>query len=84
MCLYCGCGCVLCCQEIGGCRSPRGSICDTQVTPGDLIQTEKLVCDIGEVIKLKKVMLVATPHWTAIGKPLLEGAEVIPTAMGGG
>eukprot|EP00996_Jenningsia_fusiforme_P005398 NODE_6354_length_579_cov_21.875472_g5941_i0.p1 GENE.NODE_6354_length_579_cov_21.875472_g5941_i0~~NODE_6354_length_579_cov_21.875472_g5941_i0.p1 ORF type:complete len:134 (-),score=30.08 NODE_6354_length_579_cov_21.875472_g5941_i0:19-420(-) len=48
-----------------------------KISPGDIIQTEKLLCDVGEVIRLNKVLMVGTSSWTAIGKPLLEGTRVI-------
>eukprot|EP00667_Euglena_gracilis_P032964 EG_transcript_52320 len=50
-----------------------------KVSPGDLIQTEKVLADIGETIRLKKVLLVGTPEYTAVGQPLLENAAVLAT-----
>lgn len=42
--------------------------------------TQKLTgCDIGNEIVLKKVLLVGTREWTAIGVPLLENARVYAT-----
>lgn len=52
-------------------------ICGAQhkVVAGDLLMTPPLNgCDIGNKIVFKKLMLVGTKDWTALGVPMLEGS----------
>lgn len=51
----------------------------TQV--GQTIQTEKLPYEVGEVINLEKVLLVADDQDTMIGTPLVPGASVKATVV---
>ena len=46
---------------------------------GDVVITESLSCEVGEKILLKKILLVGTKDFTAIGKPLLTSAAVEAT-----
>eukprot|EP01064_Diplonema_japonicum_P001842 TRINITY_DN11226_c0_g1_i1.p1 TRINITY_DN11226_c0_g1~~TRINITY_DN11226_c0_g1_i1.p1 ORF type:complete len:154 (+),score=26.16 TRINITY_DN11226_c0_g1_i1:57-518(+) len=51
-----------------------------RVVEGDRLQIgEPLWADIGEQIRLKKVMMVGGEQFTAIGRPLLENATVEAT-----
>eukprot|EP01089_Gocevia_fonbrunei_P000306 TRINITY_DN10317_c0_g1_i1.p1 TRINITY_DN10317_c0_g1~~TRINITY_DN10317_c0_g1_i1.p1 ORF type:complete len:225 (-),score=36.70 TRINITY_DN10317_c0_g1_i1:41-715(-) len=47
-----------------------------KVTSGDRIIVDKLTAQPSDLITLKKVLLVGTQEFTAIGKPLLTGASV--------
>jgi large subunit ribosomal protein L21 len=50
-----------------------------KVCKGDLIITEKLLADVGSHIHLKKVLMVGSQDFTAIGTPLLQEAFVEAT-----
>eukprot|EP01061_Rhynchopus_euleeides_P035288 TRINITY_DN59453_c0_g1_i1.p2 TRINITY_DN59453_c0_g1~~TRINITY_DN59453_c0_g1_i1.p2 ORF type:complete len:234 (+),score=88.45 TRINITY_DN59453_c0_g1_i1:52-702(+) len=51
-----------------------------KVTEGDRVQlAHPLWADIGEQIRLKKVLMVGGERFTAIGRPLVEGASVEAT-----
>ncbi|ELR11945.1 ribosomal protein L21, putative [Acanthamoeba castellanii str. Neff] len=47
-----------------------------KVSKGDTIITERLLVDVGETIHLKKVLMVGSQNFTAIGQPLLTEAVV--------
>eukprot|EP00993_Chasmostoma_nieuportense_P003380 NODE_4100_length_840_cov_34.774194_g3942_i0.p1 GENE.NODE_4100_length_840_cov_34.774194_g3942_i0~~NODE_4100_length_840_cov_34.774194_g3942_i0.p1 ORF type:complete len:247 (-),score=49.46 NODE_4100_length_840_cov_34.774194_g3942_i0:47-787(-) len=52
-----------------------------KVMPGDIIQTEKVVCEVGKLINLKKVLLVGSPDFTMVGRPLLEDVQVYASVV---
>eukprot|EP01062_Namystynia_karyoxenos_P017374 TRINITY_DN16383_c0_g1_i1.p1 TRINITY_DN16383_c0_g1~~TRINITY_DN16383_c0_g1_i1.p1 ORF type:complete len:254 (+),score=89.49 TRINITY_DN16383_c0_g1_i1:104-763(+) len=57
-------------------------VCNHQhkVAKGDRVQLgESIFADIGEQIRLRKVLMVGGERFTAIGRPLLEGATVHAT-----
>jgi len=47
-----------------------------RITKGDLIITETLATEIGEKVRLKKVLLLASKTFTVVGCPLVEKAVV--------
>lgn len=47
-----------------------------KVSKGDTIITERLLVDVGEKIHLKKVLMVGSQNFTAVGTPLLTEAVV--------
>ncbi|CAG9331570.1 unnamed protein product [Blepharisma stoltei] len=50
-----------------------------KVTKNDLIIAEKLPYEVGQQFTLDSVMLVGTPSYTLIGRPLVEKAQVYMT-----
>ena len=52
-----------------------------KVTPGQVINVEKIPGDTGDVIELDNVLLVANDDNYSIGQPRLEGAKVKATIM---
>eukprot|EP00053_Salpingoeca_punica_P001508 m.33786 g.33786 ORF g.33786 m.33786 type:complete len:137 (-) comp11053_c0_seq1:40-450(-) len=52
-----------------------------KVQPDDVIVTNRLLCDVGEQVRLNKVLLAATASETHIGTPLVPSAYVTATAI---
>jgi large subunit ribosomal protein L21 len=50
-----------------------------KVTSGDLIIVDKVMADIGRKIKLEKILLVGGKDFTAIGRPVVENAQIFGT-----
>ena len=48
-----------------------------KVSVGDVIAVQRLRCDIGSQIAIKKVMMVGSPRFTAVGRPFLEHCRLI-------
>lgn len=47
-----------------------------RVSPGDVIDVEKLEGEIGDAIELSEVLLVSDDDGVMVGRPLLEGTTV--------
>src|SRR5690349_9111024 len=47
-----------------------------KVAQGDLLTVDRVKADVGELIKLNKVLLVGSKNYTSIGRPLVENIEV--------
>lgn len=47
-----------------------------KVSPGDVIAVQRLRAEIGSRLRLQKVLMVGGSRFTALGRPLLEGAVV--------
>lgn len=59
-----------------------------RVSPGDIVQVEKLEGDVGSALKLDRVLFVSKPSGDSsqvwLGKPLLSGASVQAEIVGQG
>jgi large subunit ribosomal protein L21 len=59
-----------------------------RVSPGDIVQVEKLEGDVGSALKLDRVLFVSKPNGDSsqvwLGKPLLSGASVQAEIVGQG
>ena len=55
-----------------------------RVTPGQVIDVERLDVAEGSTVELDKVMLIADDDRVTIGTPTIEGAKVIATSQGNG
>ncbi|MFC1924473.1 50S ribosomal protein L21 [Chloroflexota bacterium] len=53
-----------------------------KVTPGQVIQVERLPVEKGSQVKLDRVLLVADQDKVQVGRPVLEGATVTAEALG--
>ncbi len=47
-----------------------------QVSPGDIIEVEKMTADEGEMVSLDQVLLVSSDDTLKVGTPYLDNAEV--------
>jgi len=47
-----------------------------RVLPGDVISVEKLSFDVGEIIRMDKVVMCATRYWSVFGRPYVSNASV--------
>jgi len=54
------------------------------VTPGQVIQVERLAVEQGGKLELDRVLLVADEDKVLVGNPLVKGAKVIAEAVGEG
>lgn len=52
------------------------------MAPGQTIEVERLPVEQGGTVELDKVLLVADQDKVLVGKPTVEGARVIATALG--
>jgi len=52
-----------------------------KVSPGDVIEVEKLPLDQGTQIELERVLLVGDGDNIAVGQPVVDGAKVIATVV---
>ncbi len=48
-----------------------------RVTEGDLVKVEKIVGNIGDVVELKEILLVANGDKVEIGRPHLDNCSVV-------
>jgi large subunit ribosomal protein L21 len=55
-----------------------------RVSPGDIINVEKLAVETGATVELTDVLLVSTDAGTAVGTPIVPDAKVICQALGEG
>ncbi|MGA9350216.1 MAG: 50S ribosomal protein L21 [Anaerolineae bacterium] len=55
-----------------------------KVSAGDIIDVEKVLCEVGERIELGRVLLVADGDEVRVGQPTVEGAKVLATVVGHG
>lgn len=53
-----------------------------RMAPGGVVAVERLAGDIGEVVELSRVLLVAEGEKIQIGSPLVPGAKVRATILG--
>ncbi|MEI2689034.1 MAG: 50S ribosomal protein L21 [Anaerolineae bacterium] len=52
-----------------------------RVAPGDWLEVEKLVGDVGEQIALDDVLLVHNGEQIVVGQPVVQGAKVTATVQ---
>ncbi len=52
-----------------------------RVSPGDVVNVEKLSVDPGATVELTDVLMVSTDQGTTVGTPTVQGATVICTAV---
>ena len=52
-----------------------------RATPGEFIEVEKLPAEVGEQVKLERVLLVADGDAVQVGRPVVEGAAVVATVV---
>ncbi len=55
-----------------------------RVSPGDIVNVEKLSVDAGETVELTDVLLVATESGITLGKPTVPDAKVVCRSLGEG
>ncbi len=55
-----------------------------KVTPGEILDVERLDVTEGNTIELDKVLLIAEGDKVTVGKPTVDGAKVIATSQGEG
>jgi large subunit ribosomal protein L21 len=53
-----------------------------RVTPGQVVQVERLQLETGSQVELDRVLLVADGEDRLVGRPLVEGAKVLAEALG--
>jgi large subunit ribosomal protein L21 len=53
-----------------------------KVTPGEVIEIEKLPVEVGATVKLDRVLLVQTDGELRVGNPTIRGATVTGQVMG--
>jgi large subunit ribosomal protein L21 len=53
-----------------------------RVAPGDTVEVEKLAGDVGEMLTLTDVLLVADGDSVRVGQPVVEGASVTAKLTG--
>ncbi len=55
-----------------------------RVSPGDVIQVEKLPVEPGDTVELGEVLMVSTDEGTTVGTPTVGGAAVLCKAVRNG
>jgi large subunit ribosomal protein L21 len=55
-----------------------------KVTPGQMIEVERLPVEEGKAVELDRVLLIADGEEITVGTPTIEGAKVLATAQGEG
>jgi large subunit ribosomal protein L21 len=55
-----------------------------RVSPGDIVNVEKLPVEPGAIVELKDVLLVSSDDNTTIGTPYVPNAKVVCQALGDG
>ena len=55
-----------------------------RVTPGQVIDVERLQVTEGDTVELGKVLLIADGEKVTVGAPTIEGAKVVATSQGEG
>ncbi len=53
-----------------------------KVTPGEIIDVERLDVTEGNTVELDKVLLIAEGDKVTVGRPTVDGAKVIATSQG--
>ena len=53
-----------------------------RVSPGDTIAVEKIPGEVGDTVAITDVLMIGSEQKTAIGSPLVKGAEVTGTITG--
>jgi large subunit ribosomal protein L21 len=52
-----------------------------RVSEGQIIDVEKLSCEVGQEVELDRVLLVAKEGDVQVGRPTVEGASVVGTVV---
>jgi large subunit ribosomal protein L21 len=55
-----------------------------RVSPGDIVNVEKLAVETGATVELTDVLLVSSEDGTTVGTPVVPNAKVICQALGEG
>lgn len=55
-----------------------------RVSPGDIVNVEKLSVDAGQTVELTDVLLVSSENGTTVGNPTVPNAKVVCQALGEG
>ena len=55
-----------------------------RVTPGQILDIERLDVAEGETVELERVLLIADDDKVTVGMPTIEGAKVVATSQGEG
>ena len=55
-----------------------------KVSPGQVLDVERLDVSEGDIVELDKVLLIADDDKVTVGTPTVEGAKVIATSQGEG
>jgi len=55
-----------------------------RVSPGDVIQVEKLPVEAGSPVELPEVLLVSSDQGTTVGTPTVPNAKVLCVSLGNG
>lgn len=53
-----------------------------RVSPGQVIEVERLAAEPGSKVELDKVLLIASDDKVVVGKPHVKGAKVVAEALG--
>jgi large subunit ribosomal protein L21 len=52
-----------------------------RATPGEFIDVERLPAEVGEKVTLDQVLMIADGQNVTVGRPTVEGAQVISTVV---
>ena len=52
-----------------------------KVEPGEIVKVERLPVEEGQTVEFSRVLLVSDDKGVRVGKPLVDGAKVIGTAV---
>jgi len=55
-----------------------------RVSPGDVIQIEKIQVEPGDEVELTDILMISTDQGTTVGTPKIDGAAVVCKAIGDG
>ena len=55
-----------------------------RVSPGDVIQIEKIQVEPGDSVELTDILMISTDQGTTVGTPNVDGAAVVCKAIGDG
>jgi large subunit ribosomal protein L21 len=50
-----------------------------KAVPGEILRVERLAAEVGDTVRLERVMLVSRDGQVSLGKPFLDGATVTAT-----
>lgn len=53
-----------------------------RATPGAFVDVERLPAEVGERVTLDRVLMIADGDQVTVGRPTVEGAQVIATVVG--
>jgi large subunit ribosomal protein L21 len=53
-----------------------------KAVPGEILRVERLPAEVGEKVRLDRVMLVSRDGEVSLGKPFVDGVSVTATVMG--